>query len=166
MVKLILRGTGRWNGRASGASPGVESPSSAKPPGGECAWRPQVVKEIVRGLVGQDVARAVIDLLLDLTKALQSDLCEIITFWKILPDQTVVVLHPAFFPRSVGFTEIAFAFQQLVNPFMHRKLEAIVVGDAVDLHPVQDGYDSFHGSRAAFIGQQVQLSDTAFALID
>ena len=76
----------------------MESRSSAKPPGGGCAWRSQVVKEIVRRPVGQDVARTVIDLLLDLKESLQGDRCEIITFWEILPDQAVVILHPAFFP--------------------------------------------------------------------
>ena len=83
----------------------MESPSPEKPPGGECARRSQVVKEIVRGLVGQDVARAVVDLLLDLKESLLGDHCEIITFWKILPDQAVVVLHPAFFPGPVGLAD-------------------------------------------------------------
>jgi hypothetical protein len=57
-----------------------------------------VVKEIARRLVGEDVARTAADLLLDLQEALRSDRCEVMPFGKILPDQTIVILHPAFFP--------------------------------------------------------------------
>ena len=57
-----------------------------------------MVKEVVRRLIGQDVARAIVDLLLDLQEALRSDCCEVMPFGEILPDQSVVVLHPALFP--------------------------------------------------------------------
>jgi hypothetical protein len=39
-----------------------------------------------------------VDLLLDLPEALRSDRREVMPFGKILSDQTVVVLHTAFFP--------------------------------------------------------------------
>ncbi len=48
-----------------------------------------------------DVARAVVDLILDLLEALRGDGREVMSFREILPDQTVVILHTAFFPRTV-----------------------------------------------------------------
>ena len=71
---------------------------SRKPPGGGCSGCSQMVKEVIRRLIGQDVARAIVDLLLDLQEALRSDRREVMPFGEILPDQSVVVLHPALFP--------------------------------------------------------------------
>ena len=45
-------------------------------------------KEVVRRLVSQDVARAIVDLLLDLQEALRSGRREVMPFGEILPDQS------------------------------------------------------------------------------
>ena len=74
-----------------------------------------MVKEVVWRNVGVDLARTVVDLLLNLLEPFLRDGSEVISFGEILPDKPVVVLHTALFPGMVGFAEIALAFQQLAN---------------------------------------------------
>jgi hypothetical protein len=50
-----------------------------------------MVKEVVGRQVAVDLARAVVDLLLDLLEPFQSDGAEVMSFGEILPDQSVVV---------------------------------------------------------------------------
>ena len=85
-----------------------------------------MVKEVVRRLVRQNVSRAIVDLILNLLEPLRGDRREVMAFWKILPDQTVIIFHPAFFPWAVRFTEKTFAVQQLVDQAIPGKFEAIV----------------------------------------
>jgi hypothetical protein len=49
-------------------------------------------------LVGEDVARATIDLLLDLLESLWSDRGEVMPFGEMLSDRIVMNFYPAFFP--------------------------------------------------------------------
>jgi hypothetical protein len=74
-----------------------------------------MVKQIARRPIGQDVAWALIDFLLDFQQPLRSDFCEVIPFGEILSDQAVVVLHSSFFPRTIWFAEKTLASQQFVD---------------------------------------------------
>ena len=49
---------------------------------------------------------------------------------------------------------------------MLRKLEVVVVGGAANLHSLEDCHDSFHGLRAAVVGQQAKSPVAAFPLTD
>ena len=62
-----------------------------------------MVKEVVWRNGGVDLARTVVDLLLNLLEPFLRDGGEVMSFGEIMPDKPVVVLHTALFPGMVGF---------------------------------------------------------------
>ena len=85
------------------------------------------------GQCRRDLARTVVDLLLNLLEPFLRDGGEVMSFGEILPDKPVVVLHTALFLGMVGFAEIALAFQQLASQTVLCELKPIVIGDSVHL---------------------------------
>ena len=115
-----------------------------------------MVKEVVWRNVGVDLARTVVDLLLNLLEPFLRDGGEVMSFGEILPDKPAVVLHTALLPRMVGFAEIALAFQQLVSQPVLCELKPIVIGNGVHFHSQQKSHDALEGSHAALVRHQIK----------